>query len=73
MGGNQRRLRNARAALPRIEEGSFGICQGCGENIHPKRLDAVSWAQFCIRCQEAVDRNLEEIKAPSGDLIGRAA
>ena len=66
-------LRNARAALRLIEEGSFGICQGCNENIHPKRLAAVPWAQFCIRCQEALDGNLEEIQAPSGDLIGRAA
>jgi RNA polymerase-binding transcription factor len=66
-------LRNARAALRRIEGGSFGICQGCDENIHPKRLLAVPWALFCIRCQEAVGRHLEEIQAPSGDLLGRAA
>ena len=66
-------LRNARAALRRIQEGSFGICQGCNDDIAPKRISAVPWAQFCIRCQEAVDRNLEEIQAPSTDLLGRAA
>jgi DnaK suppressor protein len=66
-------LRNVRAALRRIEEGSFGICHGCGEDIHPKRLAAVSWAPYCIRCQEAVDRNLVGIEAPSRDLLGRAA
>jgi DnaK suppressor protein len=66
-------LRNAGAALRRIEEGNFGTCQGCDEDIHPKRLLAVPWALFCIRCQEAVDRSLEEIQAPSGDLLGRAA
>jgi hypothetical protein len=33
----------------------------------------VPWARFCIRCQEALDGNLEEIQAPSGDLLGRAA
>jgi DnaK suppressor protein len=66
-------LRNARAALRRIEEGNFGTCQGCDEDIHPKRLLAVPWALFCIRCQEAVDGSLKEIQAPSGDLLGRAA
>ena len=66
-------LRNARAALRRIQEGSFGICQECDDDIAPKRLAAVPWAQFCIRCQEAVDLSLEEIQAPSGDLLGRAA
>jgi RNA polymerase-binding transcription factor len=66
-------LRDTRAALRRIQEGSFGNCQECDEDIPPKRLAAVPWAQFCIRCQEAVDRNLEEIQAPSPDLLGRAA
>jgi len=68
-------LRDARAALRRIEDGSFGTCQQCDDNIHPKRLTAVPWATFCIRCQEAIDNNLdlEEIQAPSRDLLGRAA
>src|SRR5271169_2560479 len=66
-------LRNIRAALRRIQEGSFGTCQRCDEDIHPKRLAAVPWATFCIRCQEAVDHNLEEIQVPSRDLLGRAA
>ena len=65
-------LRNVRAAMRRIEEGSFGTCQECDEDIHPKRLAAVPWATFCIRCQEAADGNLEEMRAPSRDLL-RAA
>ena len=66
-------LRNARAALRRIEEGNFGICQECDQDIHPKRLAAVPWAPYCIRCQEAVDSNFEEIQAPSSDPLDRAA
>ena len=68
-------LRNARAALRRIQEGDFGTCQQCDEDIHRKRLAAVPWATFCIRCQEAVGNNLdlEEIQAPSRDLLSRAA
>ena len=68
-------LRNARAALRRIQEGNFGTCQQCDEEIHPKRLAAVPWATFCIRCQEAVDNNLDldTVQAPSHDLLRRAA
>jgi DnaK suppressor protein len=66
-------LRDALAVLRRIEEGSFGMCQECDEDIHPKRLTAVPWAAFCIRCQEAVDRNLGKHEAASRDLLGRAA
>jgi DnaK suppressor protein len=65
-------LREARTALRRIQEGSFGTCQECDEDIHPKRLAAVPWATFCIRCQEAADGNLEEMRPPSRDLL-RAA
>src|ERR1700688_812359 len=62
-------LRDARAALRRIGEGSFGTCQECDEDIHPKRLTAVPWAAFCIQCQEAVDRNLDEMRPPRRDLL----
>ena len=66
-------LRKARAALRRIQEGSYGTCQECDEDIHPKRLSAAPWALFCIRRQEAVDRNLGKNEAASRDLLGRAA
>jgi DnaK suppressor protein len=50
-------LRNVRAALARIVDGGFGTCQHCDEEISPKRLNAIPWAPFCIRCQEAADRH----------------
>jgi len=50
-------LRNVRAALARIEDGSFGTCLHCEEEISPKRLNAVPWAPYCIGCQEAADRH----------------
>ena len=43
--------------LRRIDEGSFGVCLHCEEDISPKRLAAVPWTAFCIRCQEVADRN----------------
>jgi DnaK suppressor protein len=50
------RLREIRAALERIEEGSFGICLDCEEEIAAKRLAAVPWTALCIICQEAAER-----------------
>jgi len=49
-------LREARAALRRIEEGVFGTCFNCEEDINLKRLAAVPWAARCIACQERADR-----------------
>src|ERR1700724_4131961 len=45
-------LRNVRGALHRIDEGTYGVCSHCEEDISPKRLNAVPWAAYCIQCQE---------------------
>jgi DnaK suppressor protein len=50
-------LRNVRAALERVKDGSYGVCLHCEEDISMKRLNAVPWAAFCIQCQEQSDRN----------------
>lgn len=52
---SSRMLQQVKAALARIQEGTFGICQRCDEPISPARLNALPWAVYCIRCQEAVD------------------
>jgi DnaK suppressor protein len=66
-------LRNVRSALRRIEERSFGICVHCEEEISPKRLAAVPWTPFCIRCQEQADRNRGEGNEMFYDVLGNAA
>jgi len=49
-------LRNVRSALARVADKSYGACLHCEGEIKPKRLDAVPWAKYCVRCQEAADR-----------------
>lgn len=66
-------LRNVRAALHRIEEGTFGVCLHCEEDISIKRLNAVPWAPYCIQCQEIADRNQEEGTESLDDLLVNAA
>jgi DnaK suppressor protein len=53
--------RNVAVALLRIENGTFGICAHCGNDIAMRRLDAIPWTPFCIRCQEAADRGEETV------------
>src|ERR1035438_5993505 len=43
-------LRQVKGALARVADGSYGICMHCEEEIKPKRLDAVPWTKYCIRC-----------------------
>jgi DnaK suppressor protein len=42
-------------ALERIENHKYGLCAECDEQISEKRLAALPWAKYCIRCQEAAD------------------
>ena len=43
-------LRAIQAALRRIEDGSYGYCVACGEEISPERLDVVPHAARCRNC-----------------------
>lgn len=47
-------------ALERIREGNFGECISCGEEINPKRLEAVPWTRHCIACQEKLEKGILE-------------
>src|SRR5215470_5094110 len=48
-------LRDVLAALVRLEDGTYGICVRCEEEISQKRLNAVPWTPLCIECQERAD------------------
>ena len=50
-------LRQIEEALRRLDKGEYGICANCEEEIGPKRLRAVPWAQFCLKCQEIADQS----------------
>lgn len=43
-------LEQINSALARIENGQFGICLACGEEISEKRLQAVPHSPICISC-----------------------
>lgn len=42
------------AALGRINNGTFGECLNCGQDISANRLTAVPWSRYCITCQELI-------------------
>lgn len=66
-------LRNVKAALRRIDEGTYGICIHCEEPINPRRLQAIPWTPFCVKCQEAYDRNEQETVDSLIDMLISAA
>lgn len=71
---NFARVQTIRLALERIEDGSYGLCLRCDGEIGPKRLKAVPWAAYCLRCQDLIDRSRARPEAqfegpfPIGDV-----
>ena len=48
----ERKLMNkVEEAIGRIDDGSYGVCDGCGEDIAVKRLEARPVAKYCIECK----------------------
>jgi RNA polymerase-binding protein DksA len=44
------------AALERIEQGTYGLCQNCGNPIAEERLEALPYAELCIDCKRRSER-----------------
>jgi RNA polymerase-binding transcription factor DksA len=70
----------AREALRRIDGGTFGVCEDCGQKIAKARLEAIPFTRFCVKCAEKNDAtpqvNLDEGRphsprdtlAPEGEM-----
>ncbi len=43
------------AALQRIEDGTYGICSNCGNEIPRERLEANPWVSLCIDCKRKAE------------------
>jgi DnaK suppressor protein len=51
LAGNLREsLNDVEAALVKLDNGTFGICEGCGQPIAPDRLEAKPAAKLCMEC-----------------------
>ena len=49
LGSERNALEQIEAAITRIEEGSYGQCETCGEKIRKLRLQAIPYAAQCVR------------------------
>jgi RNA polymerase-binding transcription factor DksA len=53
--GAQQTLDDIELALRKLDEGSYGVCEVCGEPIGSARLSAIPWARLCIEDQRRRD------------------
>ena len=48
----QTSIAHVKAALQRLDDDSYGICAGCGEDIAEGRLDAIPETTLCVKCAD---------------------
>ena len=58
MEGERKLLIEINDALGRIEDGTFGICQGSGKPIPKARLEAIPWAKYCVEYASMREKGL---------------
>jgi DnaK suppressor protein len=52
----ERRLDSINDALRSLEKGTYGICERCGNEIDPARLEALPDARLCIKCKTLLEK-----------------
>lgn len=58
VGSQNLSIQNIDKALRKIEDGTFGICENCGQLIRRKRLEENPQADMCIECQQEHEKGL---------------
>ena len=56
------KLANIDEALVRLEEGEYGICEECEEEIPLGRLKALPFARYCVKCKSDIEKQQAQTK-----------
>lgn len=66
-------------ALEKLHQGTYGICEECGNLIKPGRLRAIPLGKLCVACQAKLEKEMslqkeeeQEPESPAPDLVQEA-
>jgi len=65
------KIRNIDEALARLEEGEYGICEDCEEEIPLGRLKAMPFARLCVKCKAEPEKLQAQTKRFEEDRVYR--
>ncbi len=67
-GRDKEKLQAINEALEKIREGSYGICEECGDKIGPGRLKVMPLAKYCVSCQSKLEKEISLLRKAEEDL-----
>ena len=65
------KVRNIEEALLRIDEGEYGICEECEEEIPLGRLKVLPFARYCVKCKSDIEKQQAQTKRFEEDRVYR--
>ena len=65
------KLRNIDEALLKIDEGEYGICEECEEDIPIGRLKVMPFAHYCVKCKADIEKQQAQTKRFEEDRVYR--
>jgi DnaK suppressor protein len=65
------KIRNIDEALARLDEGEYGICEECEEEIPIGRLKAMPFARLCVKCKADLEKLQAQTKRFEEDRVYR--
>jgi len=70
-GRDKEKLHAINEALEKLGEGTYGICEECGDKIGPGRLKVMPLAKFCVSCQSKLEKEMSLQRRAEEDLTYR--
>jgi RNA polymerase-binding protein DksA len=55
-------------ALESMDDGSYGKCEVCGQEIGQERLEALPYTTYCVNCKALVEKGI--VARPARELVG---
>ncbi len=71
-GRDKEKLLAINEALEKLREGTYGICEECGEKIGPGRIKVMPLAKFCVSCQAKLEKEMSLLRKADEDLTYRS-
>ena len=71
-GRDKEKLHAINEALEKIKEGTYGICEECGDKIGPGRIKVMPLAKYCVSCQAKLEKEMSLQKKADEDLTYRS-
>lgn len=67
-GRDKEKLLAINEALEKLKEGTYGICEECGDKIGQGRLKVMPLAKYCVNCQSKIEREITLQRKAEEDL-----